>query len=91
MRTCLITALCASTAFASILPRDQQRLGTSASISHSKKPKVNSKDLMKSMKLKNLLARAEDFYEIAKLSQDEYNHPTRVIGSKGMPASFLSL
>ena len=30
------------------------------------------------------MARAEKLYEIAKLSEDQYNHPTRVIGSAGM-------
>lgn len=33
--------------------------------------------------IENLQKRAEALYEIAKLSVDEYNHPTRVIGSRG--------
>lgn len=29
------------------------------------------------------MARAKKMYEIAKLGEEEYNHPTRVIGSAG--------
>lgn len=47
------------------------------------------KDLVSSAALggvitkENLMKRAHELYEIAELSFDEYNHPTRVIGSKG--------
>jgi aminopeptidase Y len=39
--------------------------------------------LQKSIKPENLEARAKDLYEIAKNGEEEYGHPTRVIGSEG--------
>ncbi|RYP00488.1 hypothetical protein DL764_006509 [Monosporascus ibericus] len=47
------------------------------------RPLVDSEELQAKITKDNLLARAEELYEIAKLSEDEYNHPTRVIGSHG--------
>lgn len=47
------------------------------------KPLVDSEELQSKIHKDNLLARAKELYEIAKLSEDEYNHPTRVIGSPG--------
>ena len=44
---------------------------------------VDSQALQDTIKAENLKARAEKLYEIARLSEDEYNHPTRVIGSAG--------
>ncbi len=44
---------------------------------------VESEALQASIKAENLLARANNLYEIAKLGQEEYEHPTRVIGSAG--------
>lgn len=52
-------------------------------VSAEKKPLVDSEALQKLIKADNLLARAEHLYEIAKLGEPEYNHPTRVIGSEG--------
>ncbi|KAK8117935.1 uncharacterized protein PG998_006216 [Apiospora kogelbergensis] len=49
----------------------------------SKRPLVSSKALQDSIKGEHLLRRAKNLYEIAKLGEDEYNHPTRVIGSDG--------
>lgn len=46
-------------------------------------PLVDSESLQATISGKNLLVRAKQLYRIAKLSEDEYNHPTRVIGSKG--------
>ncbi|KAK5659564.1 hypothetical protein OQA88_766 [Cercophora sp. LCS_1] len=54
-----------------------------APIGAAKKPLVTSDDLQATISSKALLARAKHLYEIAKLSEHEYNHPTRVIGSKG--------
>jgi len=48
-----------------------------------KKDLINSSALQARIEAQNLLKRAKDLYEIAELSIDEYNHPTRVIGSKG--------
>ncbi|KAF3917889.1 hypothetical protein ABW20_dc0107811 [Dactylellina cionopaga] len=50
---------------------------------HSHKPPVSQAALAAKMDTKNLLARAKDLYTIAKLSEGEANHPTRVIGSLG--------
>ncbi|GAB1319914.1 Aminopeptidase Y [Madurella fahalii] len=47
------------------------------------KPLVDSETLQGTISSKNLFSRAKQLYRIAKLSEDEYNHPTRVIGSKG--------
>ncbi|KAH6647179.1 aminopeptidase Y precursor [Truncatella angustata] len=47
------------------------------------RPLVDTEALQDSIKTDNLLARAKELYEIAKLGEDEYNHPTRVIGSEG--------
>ena len=45
---------------------------------------VDSQALQDLIKPENLMARAEKLYEIAKgSSEEEYNHPTRVIGSAG--------
>lgn len=49
----------------------------------SHKPLVDSEALQAAIKAESLLARAEDLYKIAKLGENEYNHPTRVIGSAG--------
>jgi len=52
-------------------------------VAPSSKPLVDSEKLQESITQESLLARAKELYEIAKLGEDEYNHPTRVIGSKG--------
>ncbi|GAB1210928.1 hypothetical protein ATERTT37_000038 [Aspergillus terreus] len=44
---------------------------------------VSSEALQSHVDSNNLLKRAEALYKIAELGNDEYNHPTRVIGSKG--------
>ncbi|KAK4208198.1 peptidase family M28 [Rhypophila decipiens] len=49
----------------------------------TEKKAIDSEALQGTIKVENLLARAKQLYEIAKLGEDEYNHPTRVIGSKG--------
>ncbi|KAH6898166.1 hypothetical protein B0T10DRAFT_431881 [Thelonectria olida] len=46
-------------------------------------PVIDTKALQKLITADNLETRAKKFYEIAKLGEAEYNHPTRVIGSKG--------
>ncbi|KAJ3511894.1 hypothetical protein NM208_g15381 [Fusarium decemcellulare] len=46
-------------------------------------PLIDTKELQKSIKPENLESRAKDLYEIAKNGEDEYGHPTRVIGSEG--------
>ncbi|KAH6679978.1 peptidase family M28 [Plectosphaerella plurivora] len=52
-------------------------------VTSGKKPLIDTEALQDLIKGDNLLERAKTLYEIAKLGQDEYNHPTRVIGSDG--------
>jgi hypothetical protein len=47
------------------------------------KPLVSSTELQALIKPANLLARAEKLFAIAKTSEPELGHPTRVIGSPG--------
>ncbi|KAL4966366.1 uncharacterized protein BDV14DRAFT_171494 [Aspergillus stella-maris] len=44
---------------------------------------VSSEELQSQIHVKNLLDRAKTLYSIAERGIDEYNHPTRVIGSEG--------
>src|ERR1700729_1839698 len=46
-------------------------------------PLVDSEALQSEVAGKNLLKRAKELYAIAQLSENEFNHPTRVIGSAG--------
>jgi aminopeptidase Y len=51
----------------------------------NKKPLVTSEGIQSHVSPKRLLKSAEDLFELAELSIEEYAHPTRVIGSLGMP------
>ncbi|KAJ9231111.1 hypothetical protein DTO169E5_8145 [Paecilomyces variotii] len=44
---------------------------------------VSSESIQERINADNLLQRAKKLYSIAELGEEEYNHPTRVIGSKG--------
>lgn len=48
------------------------------------RPLISSSALQGDIDAKHLLVRAKQLSKIADLGIDEYNHPTRVIGSKGM-------
>ncbi|KAK4450878.1 hypothetical protein QBC34DRAFT_401791 [Podospora aff. communis PSN243] len=61
----------------------QQPIIGSGSGNGAEKPLVSSEALEATVSIKSLLARAKHLYKIAKLSEKEYNHPTRVIGSEG--------
>lgn len=50
-------------------------------------PLIDTKVLQDSIKAENLEIKAKDLYQIAKSSEEEYNHPTRVIGSQGESSS----
>lgn len=52
---------------------------------------VDTDKLQDSIKIDNLLDRAKDLFEIARLSEPEFGHPTRVIGSKGRRTPFFLL
>jgi aminopeptidase Y len=56
---------------------------------HGTKPLVNSTELQDLISGDRLMVRAKKMYEIAKLGEEEYNHPTRVIGSAGRHAHVL--
>ena len=49
----------------------------------SSKPIIDSESLQSHIKSDNLLKRAKHLFKIAELGIEEYNHPTRVIGSEG--------
>lgn len=51
----------------------------------SARPIIESENLQDLISIGSLTKRAEDLYGIAKLSEDEQGHPTRVIGSPGEP------
>lgn len=51
----------------------------------AKKELVSSESLQDRIHADSLFERAKTLYSIAELGEDEYNHPTRVIGSKGIP------
>ncbi|KAK9364897.1 hypothetical protein V1509DRAFT_677218 [Lipomyces kononenkoae] len=83
MRPSLILALASQVVAAGIqlplvLPSTSSPAESSAS-----KALVTSEALQGDIDVKNLLERANHLYELAKLSEGEYSHPTRVIGSKG--------
>ncbi|KAL7628026.1 Aminopeptidase Y [Parahypoxylon ruwenzoriense] len=67
-----------------LIPQQQRPLGDVETLG---KPLVNTDDLQASIKTENLLDRAKDLYNIAKRSEPEYGHPTRVIGSEGHNAT----
>jgi aminopeptidase Y len=46
-------------------------------------PLVSSEALEAQITAKNLFKRAQQLFKIAEEGVEEYNHPTRVIGSKG--------
>jgi aminopeptidase Y len=49
----------------------------------AKKELVSSESFQDRIHADRLFERAKTLYGIAELGEDEYNHPTRVIGSKG--------
>jgi aminopeptidase Y len=62
----------------------QDEISTSETVVTSKSlPLVNSTKLQEHIKSDNLLRRAGELYKIAQFGIEEYDHPTRVIGSKG--------
>ncbi|KAK0747217.1 hypothetical protein B0T21DRAFT_353897 [Apiosordaria backusii] len=61
----------------------QAPIGGHLGSTHGDRPLVDSEALQDTIKADNLLARAKHLYKIAKLSEDKYGRPTRVIGSPG--------
>ena len=88
MGTSSALALCATVVGAAalqlpILSHEQAPIQIPAGHGGDTKPLVNSTELQNLISGDRLQARAKKLYEIAKLGEDEYNHPTRVIGSAG--------
>lgn len=59
-------------------------------LSSAQKTLVSSDGLQDQIHARNLLDRAKILYSIAERGIEEYNHPTRVIGSKGTSESSVS-
>jgi aminopeptidase Y len=78
-------AFCAAFAGASAfqIPFLSSPSQASLSIANETKPLVNSSELQDLISGDRLMVRAKKLFEIAKLGEEEYNHPTRVIGSAG--------
>ncbi|KAF3033764.1 hypothetical protein E8E12_004585 [Didymella heteroderae] len=78
-------ALCAAVTSATALQVPLLSSNNQALLGHpsGSKPIVNSTELQDLISGDRLLSRAKKLYEIAKLGEEEYNHPTRVIGSAG--------
>jgi hypothetical protein len=81
----LAAALLSTSAFATVL-NVQQGAG---SLDYGE-PIISSEALQASIDPKALLQRAETLFQIANASLDEYNHPTRVIGSEGLFTPFIT-
>jgi len=62
--------------------------GQQSPVSSVGKELISSAAIQGDIDADNLLKRAKKLFEIAKLGEDEYNHPTRVIGSKGIFSVF---
>lgn len=90
LRTCIALACVAAAASARQLPlvADDSHISynpvTTSTLSDiSNGTAIDTKKLQSDIDIKKLVARAEELSKIADLSIPEYNHPTRVIGSKG--------
>jgi aminopeptidase Y len=87
-----LAALALSGATALHVPEQQQvPIGVDSNVQGLKpgKPLVDSDALQATINSKNLFARAKKLWWLAHMSKEEYNHPTRVIGSKGHLGTFL--
>lgn len=60
-------------------------VSASASDVETIKATIDTDALQARIKPDNLISRAKELYEIAKLGEKQYGHPTRVIGSAGKP------
>lgn len=92
-----LSTLLTLSAVAAVTALDQRPLiGTTNPLSNPQvtlkaKNLVNSSALEAHITEEKLLKRANQLYKIAELGIDEYNHPTRVIGSKGIVCPILIL
>ena len=72
-----------SLARASVIQHPLHESSNSQTLISSSKELVSSKALQGHITSNGLLKRAKDLFKIAELGTEEYNHPTRVIGSAG--------
>lgn len=70
-------------ASASVVQQKPLQQASDAQALINSKPPITSEAIQDLITRKNLEKRAKELYKIAELSLDEYNHPTRVIGSPG--------
>lgn len=79
-------ALCAAMTSATALQIPFLSSNDPALLGHASGSKslVNSTELQDLISGDRLLERSKRLFEIARLGEEEYNHPTRVIGSAGM-------
>lgn len=77
-----VVALSALASTAMVQQPLQNAVANSQALINSK-PLISSEALQDLIKTKNLRERSKELYKIAELSLEEYNHPTRVIGSPG--------
>jgi len=71
----------------SALAQLQQPLVSQPSVSQpeaGRKPLVDTELLQAQISIDSLFERANALYDLAKSSEEEWGHPTRVIGSSGM-------
>jgi aminopeptidase Y len=94
LRTCTALACIAAATSARQVPLKDDVYSAVGIQSPSHKPTINSTKLQGDIKIDKLLARAKELSSIAELGVPEYNHPTRVIGSRGqstISTLFLSI
>ncbi|KAI1371709.1 Zn-dependent exopeptidase [Hypoxylon crocopeplum] len=85
--TLLFAVLGAATAFELQVPLISPQQRQSEAGNSLVKPLIDTDKLQDSIKIENLLNRAKDLYGLAELSEPEFGHPTRVIGSAGHSAT----
>ncbi|THC97987.1 hypothetical protein EYZ11_002557 [Aspergillus tanneri] len=83
----MATALLLGGVSAAQLPLIQSFRASQDPIASGERQLVSSSALQGHIDASNLLQRAKTLYHIAEQGFDEYNHPTRVIGSKGHVAT----
>ncbi|KAI1320653.1 aminopeptidase [Xylariaceae sp. FL0255] len=78
-------SLVAATVTAALAQLQQPLVTAHTALQHTAriKPLIDTEKLQASISIESLLERAEALYSLAKSSEEQYGHPTRVIGSEG--------
>lgn len=79
---------CVGTAAAAQIPLNQATSNQLVADAIAKNGLISSSALQHDIHAEKLLYRAKELSKIADMGIDEYNHPTRVIGSKGKACRF---